>query len=566
MKKLLLLSFFYCFPMLAATNFLITKGASEDGVIIGCTNDGSADPRIVHIPAKFHHTEKMRFIYLDNFSYPRHVGSRAKAYNTDNKPTQPIGSIFETAHTYGYIEGNYGIMNEHQLAFGECTNLSKFTFDYDANSRIMGVAELTRLALERCIKAKEAILFIGKLVEEHGFYGDGETLLVADTEEGWDLEISCSPTGKNGIWVAKKIPDGEIFVAANQFRIQEFSFEDPNILYSKNLMSIAKKNNWLSTDKKSMNWQRAVCPGENHHPYSSLRRVWRLLQKINPSLDLSPWVEDAYTTAYPFSIKPKQKISIEVALNFFRDHYEGTEFDMTKGLAAGPYGCPNRNLDAGYESSEVPFIEQRINKGQYALKKDEVINDDATGAWERAISIPYMTYSYITQSRKELPDPIGGKIWLGFGEAFNTCYIPCYVGASELPSYFYQGNAINYDTQFGGLPFKLISNWITQCYFYAIEDVKAKQLQLERAEVSQQASIESNALNEGGDNVQEYLTSYCKSNTEYIMSQWWDLFHFISSKYCDGCINIPKAGQKIGYPQWWKDSVGYKKGPTSYHK
>ena len=35
-------------------------------------------------------------------------------------------------------------------------------------------------------------------------------------------------------------------------------------------------------------------------------------------------------------------MSPEVLLKYQRDHYEGTEFDMTEGSEAGPYGNPDR--------------------------------------------------------------------------------------------------------------------------------------------------------------------------------------------------------------------------------
>ena len=82
--------------------------------------------------------------------------------------------------------------------------------------------------------------------------------------------------------------------------------------------------------------------GEYNHPYYSLRRVWRLFSLVVPSKEFSPWVEDGFTRDYPFSIQPDQKLSVRDVMMLMRDHYEGTEFDLTKEIAAGPFGNPNR--------------------------------------------------------------------------------------------------------------------------------------------------------------------------------------------------------------------------------
>lgn len=66
-------------------------------------------------------------------------------------------------------------MNEHGLSMGESTCSSKITAKMCTsidqrtkhnNCALMSVNELSRLALERCIKAKEAIEMMGKLAEE----------------------------------------------------------------------------------------------------------------------------------------------------------------------------------------------------------------------------------------------------------------------------------------------------------------------------------------------------------------------------------------------------------------
>ena len=68
-------------------------------------------------------------VYPDRSSYPRLIASdHGDGYSEANVDTSvhpwsaadytPMGGIPQVAHTYGYLEGAYGIMNEHQLSIG----------------------------------------------------------------------------------------------------------------------------------------------------------------------------------------------------------------------------------------------------------------------------------------------------------------------------------------------------------------------------------------------------------------------------------------------------------------
>ena len=54
-------------------------------------------------------------------------------------------------HTYAYIDGGYGIMNEHQVSIGESTCGSHITAlpVHLGGKALLEAGELSRLALER---------------------------------------------------------------------------------------------------------------------------------------------------------------------------------------------------------------------------------------------------------------------------------------------------------------------------------------------------------------------------------------------------------------------------------
>ena len=543
------------------TNILVTKGASVDGsLFLSHSDDGSlTDQRIIYVPAQDHKTKSKRPVHYDTVAFGissiRYVGTdRGPGYEDPTlPPSQIIGSIDQVPHTYAYFDGNYGIANEHQLLIGEATDNAKFEPEPKGGERIFYSPELSRVALERCTKAREAIQLMGDLIDSYGFYGPGETLLVGDPEEGWVMEI-CAGTSdvSKGLWVAKKIPDGEVFVAANEFRIREIDPNDSDTMFSKNLFDELQKSGWWNPKDGKLDWLKAVSNGEYNHPYYSLRRVWRVMQRLKPSKHFSSWVKDGFTKEYPFSIKPDRKLSLSDIMALHRDHYEGTPFDMTQGLAAGPFGCPYRY------------------GGPYDGKSENVTQDRKMwGAWERAISVYNIGFIYINQARSFLPDPIGGICWIGPDKPFLTCFAPFYVGINKLLTAYQLGNPLQFDRNSAWWTFNFVSNLAALKFSYMKEDILSKQKEIENQEISTIPSIDAKALSiyhQDPAAASEFLTNYCTTNGADVVQQWSDLSKMLIVKYNDGYVNIPDLAKEVGYPTEWLKKVGYDRGPIKYEK
>lgn len=565
---LLLVIFVSLQVCLACTTMLITKGASADGSVMVAHSDDSElfDQRLVYVPAADHKPGAMRPVYYDasslgdrpefnGYTLNRYVGKdRGPTYIDPNQPQSvPLGYIPQVEHTYGYFDGSYGIMNEHQLMFGECTDGAKVTAEPIPGTLIFYSAELSRVAAERCTKARDAVELIGQLIETYGYYGTGETLPIGDTEEGWVIEMAPSPEGKGGLWVAKKVPDGEVFVAANELRIREIDPDDPDLIYCQDLHKIAQKYGWWKPEDGKLDWLRTVSLGEYSHPYYSLRRVWRLQSKIAPSQEKSPWVENGYTKAYPFSIKPDKKLEVRDVMNLYRDYYQGTEFDLSKGITAGPFNCPYRYtgpMDAGGDTGDP--------------------NAKLKGAWERPISIYRCGFSYVCQARGWLPDPIGGIVWFGPDEPMSTCYVPFYVGVTSIPASYYTCNTAEFSLESAWWAFNFVANWAGLKYSYMIKDIQKQQNEFELELLKSVQEMDQKALavyEQDPAKARELLTQFSTNQANQVVQGWWKLAWHLVARYNDGYINeSEKMAQEVGYPDEWYEKSDWPQGPTSYEK
>ena len=163
--------------------------------------------------------------------------------------------------------------------------------------------------------------------------------------------------------------------------------------------------------------------------------MWSLIRRAAPSLNLSADYHRGVPGAkpYPLSVKPDKKLTVADVFALMRDHYEGTDFDMTQGVDAGPYGTPNRWRPIDWK-----------------------VGRQVEYTWERPISTQQTGFSFVSQSRAWLPDPVGGVYWYGLDDTYFTCYVPLYCGIDALPESYTVGqlNKFSWDRRVVGVQFR----------------------------------------------------------------------------------------------------------------
>jgi len=378
------------------------------------------------------------------------------------------------------------------------------------------------------------------LVAEYGYRSTGESFSIADTKEVWIMEmIGPGPGGDGAVWVALRIPDGYISCHANKARIGEFPPNDPeNCLYSDNVISFAiDKGYYNPKSNEPFLFNEAYCPSTPKNRRYGDARVWSIFRRAAPSQEFSSGVHRSVEGAEPYQlwIKPDKKLSPADVFALMRDHYEGTAIDMTVGVDAGPYGTP------------------------YRWRPLYFMVDSAEYAWERPISTQQTGFSFVSQSRDWLPDPIGGIYWYGVDDTWFTCYTPLYCGIDKIPHSYTIGSIQKFSWKSAWWVFNFVSNFCNLKYSYMIKDIQAVQYSIESNFLEMQPAIEKTALEQYKSNpalMTRYLTDYSVSNAEMVVDKWRELGEYLIMKYNDGYVKDSTGDpQDVGYPESWLREV-----------
>jgi len=497
------------------TNLLVTKGASVDGsVTITYTCDAEFHPHLEYTPAADYEP-----------------GDSLEITEWSGKVR---GKIKQVRHTYAVV----GMMNEHQLSISETTFEGRK--ELRDTTGLLHYWDLIELALKRAKTARGAIKVMTDLVADYGYRSTGESFSIADTKDAWILEmIGPGPRGDGVIWVAVKIPDGYISCHANKARIGEFPLDDPeNCLYSENVISFAVEKGYYDPNSGGpFRFCEAYCPSTPKNQRYADARVWSIFRRAAPSKNFSADYHRAVEGAepYPLWIKPDKKLSVADVFSLMRDHYEGTDYDMTKGIDAGPYGTPNRWRPMHWMVDSVEY------------------------AWERPISTQQTAFSFVSQSRSWLPDPIGGVLWYGLDDTYTSCYIPLYCGIDTVPKSFTVGSIKKFSWDSAWWVFNFVANFANLKYSYMLPEIQAVQSEIEETFLALQPLVEKTAVEihrSDPDLLTRYLTHYSVTHAEKVVGRWKELGEHLITKYNDGYVKDEKGrAEEKGYPESWLREV-----------
>ena len=531
MKKHILLFLLLGFTIIgiqtqACTNFLVTKGASTDGSTF---ISYAADSHVLY-GALYHWPAA---------TYPE--GAMLDVYEWDTGKF--MGKIKQASKTYNVV----GNMNENQVAIGETTYGGRSELQHQPDA-IMDYGSMMYIALQRSKTAREALRIMTELVDEYGYYSEGESISVSDPNEVWIFEIIGKGEGEKGaVWVARRIPDGYVCAHANQARIQTFPWADgeksinfsqrdkintPSVecYYADDVASFARSKGWFNGKDEDFSFSDTYAPLTFGGARFCEVRVWSFFRSVKEGMDKYFDYVSGHNlkNRMPLWIKPDRKIAVEDMMDYMRDHLEGTPLDMTKDIGAGAFGNPYRWRPLTWEVDGVTYCN------------------------ERATSTQQTGFVFVAQGRSWLPDPLGGILWFGVDDAASTVFNPMYACMTEIPKAYAvgTGSMMNFSFESAFWVFNMVSNFAYTRYNIIHPEIRAKQAEMEWkyiSETKEQAYKYAGLVSTNPEKLVEILTDYSVKTATNTHDEWLKFYTYLFTKYMDG--NVKEA---VEVPEGYK--------------
>ncbi len=378
---LILIPFFTCLgqenlpPDYNCFSVLVGKNASVDGTLLYGHNDDDGFQLVNYyvVPRK-HHPEGAE----QTLQY----GGRIPQVSTTNK--------FFWMEVPG-MEVSDSFMNE----YGVCIGSNFCGSREDKTDTIHGgiLYDLRLIMAQRAKTAREAIHIAGTLIEQLGYRGSGRSYCISDREEAWVLS---AVRGRR--WAAARVPDDEVMILPNYYPIAEMDLQDTvNYLGSADLISYAQQRGWYDPVKDGkFNFRNAYASSGALSNRGNTGRAWSAYSSLEEDYQRND--------NFPFTFKPRKKVSKQKLMELLAGHSQGMEgMDKTESCTIG---------------------------NPYELNEGMICNGGTI-------------YSFVVESRPWMPVEIGTVMWLAPRRCDVQPFIPWYCGITNVPENYAKKGYLN---------------------------------------------------------------------------------------------------------------------------
>lgn len=289
------------------------------------------------------------------------------------------------------MEVSDGFMNEFGVCIGSNYCGSRETESDTIDGGIL--YDLRIIMAQRAKTAREAVEIAGALIEKLGYGGSGRSYCISDREEAWVLS---AVRGRR--WAAARVPDDEVMILPNYYPIAEMDLQDSdNYLGSPDLISYAQKRGWYDPIiNRPFNFREAYAAEGAIKNRGNTGRAWSAYSTLDEDYSRDD--------NFPFSFKPKEKVSKEKLMELLAGHSQGMQgMDKTESCTIG---------------------------NPYELNEGMICNGGTI-------------YSFVVESRPSMPTEIGTLMWLAPRRCDVQPFIPWYCGVTSVPDNYAKEGYLN---------------------------------------------------------------------------------------------------------------------------
>ena len=269
---------------LACTAILIGKKASDTGRVIVAHNED-------HHEGCF-----MRHAYL-----PRREGAAAAFWSEVKARSgkQPIAHAFFNEYGVIVFSNNGGVVDKWNGVTYSLPEEGEYSTLTDG-----GIGYRLRCdMIDKARTAREGVDIMTNLVTKSGYTQPSRLFTIADRDEIWVVEVL-----RGRRFVARRCPDDEVVVFPNCLTVNKLRQGD---IASPNIVAKGPDFDFIGFYQGPRTWKS---------PYNFHR--WKDAYRIAAGVDVDAGDE------YPFSVKPKRKVSVADIKKALSTHYEGTPWEI----------------------------------------------------------------------------------------------------------------------------------------------------------------------------------------------------------------------------------------------
>lgn len=225
-----------------------------------------------------------------------------------------------------------------------------------------------------------------------------------------------------------------------------------------------------------------------------------------------------------------------------RDHYEGTEMDMSQDVGAGPFHCPYRWRPMEWEVDGQTYVHERA------------IATQQTGFW------------FVSQMRTNNPD---GILWFGCDDANTSVLMPMHTSLTVVPEQVRVGNGdlltFSWTSAFW------LMNWVANMtyskYDGMIVDVRAAQQSLESRMDAAVAEFDKVLANiPDPERRSQRVNTFAQQWAKTVCDEWKALGEHQIVKYIDGNVKQEKDGKFLRTEDNYPENPAHPKYDDKYYR